>query len=262
MTWHDRPMLGFDLETTGLDVETARIVSYALIHDGGPAGPIIRTGLARVEVPPEATAVHGITTAFAMTFGEDEATTVGRIVGQLTDAILRGVPIVGMNLAYDLTILDRRAQALGVTGLCRGAVGQCCPYPVFDVMVADKMVDRYRRGSRKLAALTEHYLGREHHDAHDAVADVTVSLQIARRIILSGWMNAAGPVVTHNRLAAARRTQQRGLRDYLVSAKLSDGTGFDECWPVCHHNAGTSPVRPAPLMADLELSPPIGWDDL
>src|SRR5699024_2036021 len=66
MAWHVGPLLGFDTETTGVDVFTDRVVTAAtvLTEDGSDE---VRTWLddPGVEIPAGAAAVPGITTAHA-----------------------------------------------------------------------------------------------------------------------------------------------------------------------------------------------------
>ena len=72
MTWMNGLRATFDLETTGVDVTTARIVTASLILLD-PQGNVVRRGewLADpgVEIPAGAAAVHGITTEYAREHG-------------------------------------------------------------------------------------------------------------------------------------------------------------------------------------------------
>ena len=70
MGWHDGPLVGFDTETTGVDVATDRIVTAAVVTRDA-TGTRARTWLIDpgVPIPPAATAVHGITTEQARTEG-------------------------------------------------------------------------------------------------------------------------------------------------------------------------------------------------
>ena len=61
----DRPLVFFDLETTGLDLKQDRIVELAFIK-WTPHGDILereRRFNPGIPIPPESTAVHGITDA-------------------------------------------------------------------------------------------------------------------------------------------------------------------------------------------------------
>ncbi len=71
-SWSDRPICAFDLETTGRDPSTARIVSACVaVIDGSSVET--RTWLLDpgVDIPAGASAVHGISTEFAAQHGQD-----------------------------------------------------------------------------------------------------------------------------------------------------------------------------------------------
>ena len=185
MTWHLGRMAGFDLETTGPDPLTARIVTACIIQVGDSQPAQAANWLTDVDghdIPAEASAVHGISTEHAHTQGVALRLAVEEILGALTQVIVSGVPIVAMNARYDLTLLDREAERYGLDPLPAG--------PVIDPFVIDKQVDRYRPGKRTLTALCEHY--RVPLDqAHSADADAIAACRIA-------WRQGS----THPKLAA------------------------------------------------------------
>ncbi len=179
MSWHTGRLCGFDLETTGVDVETDRIVTACVVRCGGGQPTESATWLADpgVPIPDEAAAVHGITTEKARAEGKPAAEVVGDVLAALREAIAQGVPVVAMNARFDLTMLDREARRYGHTPLPDGREGLC----VVDPLVLDKAVDRYRSGSRKLTALCAHYqvpIG----EAHTADADAIAACRVAWRI--------------------------------------------------------------------------------
>jgi DNA polymerase-3 subunit epsilon len=144
--WHDGRLVALDTETTGINVEEARIVTAAIASCGGGLETQTLTLLADpgVEIPEEASAVHGVTTERARAEGKPAASVVSAVVNTLRAYTAGGNPIVGMNLRFDLTILDREARRHGIPPLV--------PTRVVDVLVLDKHLHRYRRGSRKLDA--------------------------------------------------------------------------------------------------------------
>ncbi|NUV65718.1 3'-5' exonuclease [Streptomyces sp. CAI-121] len=175
MTWHLGRMCGFDLETTGPDPLTARIVTACIVQVGGgfntsPAKWLTDAG--GEEIPTGAEAVHGISTARARAEGVELRQAVEEILGGLTQVILAGVPIVAMNARYDLSLLDREAERFGLDPLPAG--------PVIDPFVIDKQVDRYRSGKRTLTALCQHYDVRLD-AAHSADADAVAACRVAWR---------------------------------------------------------------------------------
>ena len=167
----------FDLETTGIDVDTCRIVTA---HVGvlGASGEILerREWIVDpgVEIPTAASLIHGVTTERARLEGQAAPTAVAEIVAALTEVAGRGLPIVAYNASYDLSLLEREAIRYGIVPLPG-------PGPVIDPLVIDKAVDRYRRGKRTLTAAAEHY-GVALPNAHDAGADAVAAGRVAQAI--------------------------------------------------------------------------------
>lgn len=174
--WHER--LGvFDLETTGVNVETARIVSahVGVLDEAGELVSrhdwLIDPG---VEIPDAAAAVHGITTERAAAEGMRAVDGVAEIVAALRELLDAGVPVVAYNAPYDFTVLDREAARYGVAPLLH-------PSPVIDPLVIDKAVDRYRKGKRTLEMTAAHYRV-SLDDAHDAGADAVAAGRVAQAL--------------------------------------------------------------------------------
>lgn len=173
--WTEGQMLGLDFETTGVDRFSDLPVSYALVSVVDGIAVRSWTGLIDPcrEIPPEATAVHGITTEKA----RGEGMPLDIAIALITDAVLtagqRGVPVVGMKLDYDLTILD----VLGARFWGRGLAAQGWSGPVLDAGVLDRHFDGVRTGRRTLGDLCAHYEV-ELDDAHDAWADAVASVRV------------------------------------------------------------------------------------
>lgn len=230
MTWHLGRLCAFDVESTGVDVETARIVTAALTTVGADRPTDSVTWLADpgVEIPAEASAVHGVSTEHAREFGRPAIEVVGEIVGLLAEQVRSGVPVVAMNARYDLTVLDREARRHGLLPLA-DLVGDA-PLLVVDPYVIDKQVDRYRRGKRTLTALCEHYGVKLGDDAHDAAADALAAVQVAyRQAVLFPQLQM--PVVELTGLQVQWAAEQaRSLQEYL---RKSDASAVVEgAWPM------------------------------
>lgn len=175
--WHDGRLVAFDVETTGVDVEDARIVTAAIAVCGGGLKTETLSFIADpgVEIPQEASDVHGITTAAARELGAPAGEVVADVLEALrahtapTEAFDQS-PIVAFNARFDLTILDREARRHGLQPL-DGLL-------VVDPLVLDKHLHRYRKGSRKLDAQAAHY-GAELDESHEAVADAVAAARVA-----------------------------------------------------------------------------------
>ncbi len=143
--WATGEVLGLDFETTGVDRFSDVPVSYALVLV--VEGVVVRSWSGLIdpgcEIPVEATAVHGISTERARAEGMPLDQAIGLVADAVVAAGRRGVPLVGMRLDYDLTILDRFSSGLFGVGLTeRGWRG-----PVLDAGVIDRHVDPDTRGA-------------------------------------------------------------------------------------------------------------------
>lgn len=170
--WH---ALGvFDLETTGIEVESARIVTaHVGLIDARGTSIVQGVWLADpgVEIPAGAAAVHGITTERARADGRPAGEVVAEIIAAVEAVFARGLPLVIYNAPYDLTVLDREARR---HGLASPVIGN-----VVDPLVIDKALDTYRKGKRTLEVSAELY-GVALTDAHDAAADAIAAGRLAQ----------------------------------------------------------------------------------
>ncbi|UIP58623.1 exonuclease domain-containing protein [Agromyces marinus] len=208
-SWADT-LAVFDLETTGIDIDTCRIVTA---HVGviGVDGAVLeqREWIVDpgVEIPTAATLIHGVTTERARLEGAPAAQAVAEIIAALRAAADRGLPIVAYNAAYDLSVLHREAERYGHEAF-RG------PAHVVDPYVIDRAVDRYRRGKRTLTAACEHY-GVELTDAHDAGADAIAAGRVAQAIVRAN-PDLAGIAVgdLHRRQVGWSREQAESYQEW------------------------------------------------
>ncbi|MCT9139041.1 exonuclease domain-containing protein [Streptomyces violarus] len=189
MTWHLGHLCAFDTETTGVDVESDRIVSAA-VHAVGGGDQYGHEWLADpgVEIPAEATAVHHITTEHAREHGDSAEL----VVDQVAEALAQwagevGAPIVGHNIAFDLTLLDRECRRYGLVTLQDRMLGR--PLHVIDTRVLDQHAVPYRRrvsesqGARQLITLAQFYdLPWDDDAAHGCSYDALVAARVAYRI--------------------------------------------------------------------------------
>jgi DNA polymerase-3 subunit epsilon len=180
VSWHLGRLAGFDTETTGVDVEQDRIVTACIVEVGGKTPPLTANWLINpgVDIPEQASAVHGITTEKAKTEGQDAAEGIAELVAGLTQVVLAGTPLVIMNAPFDLTILDREARRYGVQPLS-AVIGD--ELRVVDPRVIDKRLDKYRPGKRTLTDLCRHY-GVKLDGAHSADADAIATCRVAWRL--------------------------------------------------------------------------------
>ncbi|MER3390179.1 MAG: 3'-5' exonuclease [Microcella sp.] len=217
----------FDLETTGVDVRTARIVTaYLGVLDATGAVASSRSWLADpgIEIPEGAAAVHGITTERARADGRPAAEVVREILAELRAHLGRGLPLVVYNAPYDLTLLAHEAGRHGLEPI--PAVS-----PVIDPLVIDKAVDRYRRGKRTLEAACAHY-GVLLEGAHDASIDAIAAGHVARAIVAQHAAALPGTLPElHAAQVAWHDAQADSFEDYMRRQRDRHFTA-DRGWPV------------------------------
>lgn len=228
----DHTFLAFDLETTGIDPFTDLPVSYALVErarsEGTIASPpesgLINPGRA---IPAEATEVHGITDEMVISGMELEAA-AEFLASRLSHAWADGQLIVGMNVSYDLTMLESLCRRVGIASLSdRGPIG-----PVVDILVIDRHIDKYRKGRRKLVNLCEHY-GVDLFDAHDAGADCAASLDVLEVMLERSEAVRDIPVdQISEKMATRYQAWLKNFSEYLVG-KGGDPIPVGEfAWPI------------------------------
>jgi len=159
----ERPLVFFDLETTGVDPARDRIVEIALLRLEPDGSRVSRTRRINPErpIPAEATAIHGIT-------DEDvrDEPPFRRIARGLFE-LLEGADFAGFNVRrFDLPLLDREFRDCG------------CELGLERRRVVDAMTLFHRKEPRNLSAAVRFYLGREHEGAHGAEADLLAAFEV------------------------------------------------------------------------------------
>lgn len=236
--------IGFDLETTGLDVETAQIVTAATVvkRMGDPEYSRSFEYMAAVTIPESATAIHGITTEHALTHGMPEISVVDYAVAdlhdQLTDEYIAPAILVGMNTIYDLTILDRRANGNAIDTLCDALDG--CPPRVWDIYLIDLLIRPGNLGRRRLRELVEHWTGEPADEfdkrAHGAIADAKASVDVAieQYRYLAGQTRDTLTIDMSVMLTSQRNLYQDRTARFNLINMFHGVPGRCMCWPVCH----------------------------
>lgn len=159
----DRPLLFFDLETTGLSVQNDRIVELALIRVS-PQGDVlerVRRFNPGIPIPKGASDVHGITDEDVA----DEPPFSARARSLLE--LLEPCDLAGFNVRrFDLPML---LAELGRCGLRLDVKGR----RIIDIQSIFHCEER-----RDLSAAARFYLGRGHPEAHSALGDIRTSAAV------------------------------------------------------------------------------------
>lgn len=217
----------FDLETTGIDVTTDRIVTaHVGLLDADGAAVRAQSWLADpgVPIPDGATAVHGITTAHAQEHGAPAAQVVAAVVAALRELLDAGIPVVAYNAPFDFSLLKYEALRHGIPPILD-------PSPVIDPLVLDKAHDRFRKGKRTLEAVAAHYavpLVGAHDASADAIAAGRVAQALARRYAIDAAIDEL-----HTRQIGWARAQADSLTEYFIRiGRLDPEDRVDGSWPI------------------------------
>jgi DNA polymerase-3 subunit epsilon len=159
----ERPIIFFDLETTGTDTQTSRVVQIACIkidNDGTKTEKQILIN-PTVPIPKEASDIHGIT--------DDMVKDAPKFVN-IAKAILSffdGCDIAGFNSDnYDVPLLMTEFERVGLT------------FPDWDCVFVDVLKYERLLHSNKLTDVYKRYTGEELSGAHDAMNDVRATLAV------------------------------------------------------------------------------------
>ena len=156
-------MAFLDLETTGLDTASARVVELAVIRVS-PEGETIerfRRFNPGIPIPPEASEVHGITDADVA--DEPPFSSRARSLAELLDPC----DLAGFNLRrFDLPILLAEFGRSGV------------PFDAANRRLIDVQTIFHREEPRHLSAAAKFYLGKEHEEAHTALGDTRTTAAV------------------------------------------------------------------------------------
>lgn len=159
----DRPLVVFDLETTGTDTEKDRIVQIGLIRVEPDGTRRSWDQLVNPErpIPPEASAIHGIRDEHVQ--GQPTMAQLGAELEQW----LAGADLAGYNsVRFDLPLLQAELQRAGR------------PIDFGGVRHLDAMSIFHQMERRDLTAALRFYCDQEMEGAHNALADVTATLEV------------------------------------------------------------------------------------
>ena len=214
-------MLAFDLETTSANPEEARIVTSALVRiDGRDVQKIEHLADPGIEIPQEATNVHGITTEKARAEGRPHEEVLKDTVEAIKAAWEDGLTLIVYNAAFDLTVLRSLTGDFTVTG------------PVYDPYVIDRVSDKWRKGKRTLGAVCEHY-GVELGNAHEATADALAAARVAWKQVRQHYPNLAQ--MEENELMefqAVKWYEDRVAFKKYLEGKGRDASDVSTAWPL------------------------------
>jgi DNA polymerase-3 subunit epsilon len=159
----ERPLVIFDLETTGADRLNDRIVEIAALRLHMPSGveTFVRRVNPGIRIPRESTAVHGI--------GDDDIAhePLFAVVAPAIASFFEGADLAGYNLrAFDVPVLVKEFERAGLAFSMEGR------------RIVDAQTIFFKKEPRDLSAAVRFFAGREHLDAHSAMADAVASAEV------------------------------------------------------------------------------------
>ena len=158
-----RPLVFFDLETTGTNITHDRIVEISIVKLMPDGTVVERSRRLNPEMPnpAEATAVHHITdddVAGEPTF---------RQVAASLSKLLQGCDIAGFNSnRFDIPLLDQEFHRAGVD------------FDLNGVRFVDVQTIYHKKEPRTLVAAYRYYCGKELEEAHSALADTRATMEV------------------------------------------------------------------------------------
>ena len=159
-------ILAFDLETTELDTDRARIIEFAFIEVDDALRELSRwTELVDpgMPIPSDSQKVHGIT---------DEAVRGKPAFAHFAarvQAYVQGAVLIAHNHQFDLQVLHNELRRAGQDGLRPN-------HPCIDTVMIERFVN-----SHGLGPTFKRYTGKELEGAHRSLADTEACLEVLRR---------------------------------------------------------------------------------
>ncbi len=159
----DRPLIFFDLETTGVNPNRDRIVEISVVKLFPDGRRNVRTRRLNPEmpIPPEATAVHGISDA------DVAAEPTFRDISRNLYLYLEGCDLGGYNIIkFDIPMLINEFQRVGLE------------FSMAERRVIDAFTIFCKLFPRTLTGAYKFFCGKELDDAHSAEADTLATVDI------------------------------------------------------------------------------------
>ncbi len=158
-----RPLVFFDLETTGTNISSDRIVEISIVKlmpDGNIYEKTRRIN-PEMHIPEGATAIHHIT-------DEDVANepTFRQVANSLSQ-LIAGCDIAGFNSnRFDIPLLDREFERAGID------------FDLSKARLIDVQTIYHKKEPRTLVAAYNYYCGKELEGAHGALADTRATMEV------------------------------------------------------------------------------------
>lgn len=160
-----KPLVFFDLETTGVNIGTDRIVEISILKIYPNGNKESNTWLVNpeIEIPADATAVHGITNEKVVT--EPTFKELAHTVHEM----IKDADLAGFNSnRFDIPLLAEELLRAGID------------FDMNDKKAIDVQVIFHKKEQRTLSAGYKFYCGKDLDDAHSAEADTNATYEILK----------------------------------------------------------------------------------
>ncbi len=158
-----KPIVFFDLETTGIRIATDKIVEISILKVFPNGNKESKTWLVNpeIEIPAEATEIHGITNEKVVT-----EPTFKELAPEI-NAMIEGCDLAGFNSnRFDIPLLAEELMRAGFD------------FTMNDRKAIDVQVIFHKKEQRTLSAGYQFYCGKELEGAHGAEADTNATYEI------------------------------------------------------------------------------------
>lgn len=160
-----KPLVFFDLETTGTDTAKDRIVEISVlkVHPGGKEETRTRRVNPEMPIPPASTEVHGITDEDV----KDEPTF--KQVAKSLANFMEGCDVAGFNSSrFDIPLLAEEFLRAGID------------FDFSKRKMVDVQIIFHKKEQRTLEAALKFYCGKDLTDAHSAEADTKATYEVLK----------------------------------------------------------------------------------
>lgn len=160
-----KPIVFFDLETTGINIANDRIVEISILKIFPNGTQESKTWLVNpeIEIPADATAIHGITNEKVVT----EPTF--KELAEKINAMIADADLAGFNSnRFDIPLLAEEFLRVGID------------FDMSNRKAIDVQVIFHKKEQRTLSAGYKFYCGKDLDDAHSAEADTNATYEILK----------------------------------------------------------------------------------
>lgn len=160
-----KPLVFFDLETTGVNIAIDRVVEISILKIYPNGNKESKTWLVNpeIEIPPQAIAIHGITNEKVVTEPtfKELASTISKMI---SDSDLAGFN----STRFDIPLLAEEMLRAGID------------FDMSNRKSVDVQVIFHKKEQRTLSAGYKFYCGKDLEDAHSAEADTNATYEILK----------------------------------------------------------------------------------